>query len=87
MKLSRAIAYLENVKGHREAVPMRRYAGSTGRCAQGRFLESFHAPLCIEIGPVGNFEVHEMAGSVEATMGCWSGGGGIEGISSLEIFT
>jgi len=36
MKLSRAIAYLENVKGHREAVPMRRYAGSTGRCAQGK---------------------------------------------------
>jgi hypothetical protein len=23
--------------GKKEAVPMRRYAGSTGRCAQGRF--------------------------------------------------
>jgi len=36
MKLQRAIAYLENVKAHKEAVPMRRYAGGTGRCAQGK---------------------------------------------------
>ncbi|KAK8194153.1 60S ribosomal protein L17B [Zalaria obscura] len=35
-KLQRAVAYLENVKGHKEAVPMRRYAGSTGRTAQGK---------------------------------------------------
>ncbi|PGH15959.1 60S ribosomal protein L17 [Helicocarpus griseus UAMH5409] len=35
-KLQRAVAYLENVINHREAVPMRRYAGSTGRCAQGK---------------------------------------------------
>lgn len=34
-KLGRALTYLENVKGHAEAVPMRRYAGSTGRTAQG----------------------------------------------------
>lgn len=34
-KLQRAVAFLENVKEHKEAVPMRRYAGSTGRCAQG----------------------------------------------------
>ncbi|OAX77195.1 60S ribosomal protein L17, partial [Emergomyces africanus] len=33
-KLQRAVAYLENVMAHKEAVPMRRYAGSTGRCAQ-----------------------------------------------------
>ncbi|KAF8541241.1 60S ribosomal protein L17 [Trichophaea hybrida] len=36
MKLSRAIAFLENVKEHKEAVPMRRYNGSTGRTAQGK---------------------------------------------------
>ncbi|KAF2726107.1 60S ribosomal protein L17 [Polychaeton citri CBS 116435] len=35
-KLPRALTYLENVKGHVEAVPMRRYAGSTGRTAQGK---------------------------------------------------
>ncbi|KIW04960.1 60S ribosomal protein L17 [Verruconis gallopava] len=35
-KLDRALKYLENVKEHKEAVPMRRYAGSTGRCAQGK---------------------------------------------------
>ncbi|OCK92257.1 60S ribosomal protein uL22 [Cenococcum geophilum 1.58] len=35
-KLQRAVAYLENVMEHKEAVPMRRYAGSTGRCAQGK---------------------------------------------------
>ncbi|KAL1296743.1 hypothetical protein AAFC00_000213 [Neodothiora populina] len=35
-KLQRAVQYLENVKGHVEAVPMRRYAGSTGRTAQGK---------------------------------------------------
>ncbi|KAF2816045.1 60S ribosomal protein L17 [Mytilinidion resinicola] len=35
-KLPRAIAYLENVIEHKEAVPMRRYAGSTGRSAQGK---------------------------------------------------
>ena len=34
-KLQRAITFLENVKEHKEAVPMRRYAGSTGRTAQG----------------------------------------------------
>lgn len=34
-KLQRAITFLENVKEHTEAVPMRRYAGSTGRTAQG----------------------------------------------------
>ncbi|KZF19726.1 ribosomal protein L22 [Xylona heveae TC161] len=35
-KLQRAVQFLENVKSHTEAVPMRRYAGSTGRCAQGK---------------------------------------------------
>ncbi|KAF2197725.1 ribosomal protein L22 [Delitschia confertaspora ATCC 74209] len=35
-KLQRATAYLENVMEHKEAVPMRRYAGSIGRCAQGK---------------------------------------------------
>ncbi|OCK84280.1 ribosomal protein L22 [Lepidopterella palustris CBS 459.81] len=35
-KLQRAVTYLENVIEHKEAVPMRRYAGSTGRCAQGK---------------------------------------------------
>ncbi|KAK7535404.1 60S ribosomal protein uL22 [Phyllosticta citribraziliensis] len=35
-KLDRATKYLENVTEKVEAVPMRRYAGSTGRCAQGK---------------------------------------------------
>ncbi|KAH8658856.1 ribosomal protein L22/L17 [Tricladium varicosporioides] len=35
-KLQRAVAFLENVKEHKEAVPMRRYAGGTGRAAQGK---------------------------------------------------
>ncbi|KAK1237494.1 hypothetical protein MKX08_003119 [Trichoderma sp. CBMAI-0020] len=35
-KLQRAVQFLENVKEHKEAVPMRRYAGSTGRTAQGK---------------------------------------------------
>ncbi|KAF2274671.1 60S ribosomal protein L17 [Westerdykella ornata] len=35
-KLERALAYLGNVLEKKEAVPMRRYAGSTGRCAQGK---------------------------------------------------
>ncbi|KAL8773342.1 MAG: hypothetical protein Q9209_001736 [Squamulea sp. 1 TL-2023] len=35
-KLQRAVTYLNNVIGHSEAVPMRRYAGSTGRTAQGK---------------------------------------------------
>jgi large subunit ribosomal protein L17e len=34
-KLERALQFLENVKEKKEAVPMRRYAGSTGRTAQG----------------------------------------------------
>ena len=36
-KVTRALAYLENVKEKSEAVPMRRYAGSTGRTAQGAY--------------------------------------------------
>ncbi|EGX91491.1 60S ribosomal protein L17 [Cordyceps militaris CM01] len=35
-KLERALQFLENVKSHDEAVPMRRYAGGTGRTAQGK---------------------------------------------------
>ncbi|PGH28282.1 60S ribosomal protein L17 [Polytolypa hystricis UAMH7299] len=35
-KLQRAVAYLENVINHKEAVPMRRFAGDVGRCAQGK---------------------------------------------------
>ncbi|EME85705.1 uncharacterized protein MYCFIDRAFT_210309 [Pseudocercospora fijiensis CIRAD86] len=35
-KLQRALTYLENVQNKAEAVPMRRYAGSTGRTAQGK---------------------------------------------------
>ncbi|KAI9668630.1 MAG: 60S ribosomal protein L17 [Alyxoria varia] len=34
--LQKAVKYLEDVKGHRRAVPMRRYAGSEGRTAQGK---------------------------------------------------
>jgi len=35
-KLDRALTYLGNVLEHKEAIPMRRYAGSTGRTAQGK---------------------------------------------------
>ncbi|ORY71778.1 ribosomal protein L22/L17 [Pseudomassariella vexata] len=35
-KLVRAVKFLENVQTKTEAVPMRRYAGSTGRTAQGK---------------------------------------------------
>ncbi len=34
-KLERALTYLGNVMAKTEAIPMRRYAGSTGRTAQG----------------------------------------------------
>ena len=34
-RLERALTFLNNVLEHKEAVPMRRYAGSTGRTAQG----------------------------------------------------
>ena len=34
-RLQRAVRFLENVQEKKEAVPMRRYAGSTGRTAQG----------------------------------------------------
>ncbi|KAJ5361816.1 NAD-dependent D-isomer specific 2-hydroxyacid dehydrogenase [Penicillium brevicompactum] len=36
MKLSKALTFLENVTTKTMAVPMRRYAGSTGRTAQGK---------------------------------------------------
>ncbi|KAK6432371.1 60S ribosomal protein L17B [Oleoguttula sp. CCFEE 5521] len=35
-KLTRALAYLENVKTKTEVVPFRRYAGGTGRASQGK---------------------------------------------------
>lgn len=38
MKLQRALTFLNNVTEKAEAVPMRRYAGSTGRCAQGEWM-------------------------------------------------
>jgi large subunit ribosomal protein L17e len=36
-KLERAVKFLENVQEHKEAVAMRRFAGGTGRAAQGTF--------------------------------------------------
>ncbi|KAJ5391492.1 2-hydroxyacid dehydrogenase [Penicillium cosmopolitanum] len=36
MKLDKALTYLENVTKKSMAIPMRRYAGSTGRTAQGK---------------------------------------------------
>lgn len=41
-KVQRAIKYLENVKEFKQAVPMRRYAGGTGRDAQGTCGQSPH---------------------------------------------
>ncbi|KAI6246023.1 60S ribosomal protein L17 [Erysiphe necator] len=35
-KLQRAVKFLQNVQEKTEAVPMRRYAGGTGRAAQGK---------------------------------------------------
>ena len=35
-QLHKAIKYLENVREHKQAVPMRRYAGGTGRTGQGK---------------------------------------------------
>ena len=43
-KLQRALTYLGNVIEKKEAIPMRRYAGSTGRTSQG--MCGF--PLCGE---------------------------------------
>ena len=40
-KYDRAIEYLENVREMKEAIPMRRYAGSTGRSAQGMQWKSW----------------------------------------------
>jgi ribosomal protein L22 len=39
-KLQRAVKFLENVQEHKEAVPMRRYAGGTGRAAQGMGIKT-----------------------------------------------
>lgn len=41
MKLQKALTYLDNVTKKSMAVPMRRYAGSTGRTAQGEFRSKF----------------------------------------------
>jgi large subunit ribosomal protein L17e len=35
IKLERALTYLGNVLEKKEAIPMRRYAGGTGRASQG----------------------------------------------------
>jgi hypothetical protein len=34
------VKFLENVQEHKEAVAMRRYAGGTGRAAQGMCLDT-----------------------------------------------
>ncbi|KAL8978686.1 MAG: hypothetical protein Q9177_006335 [Variospora cf. flavescens] len=53
-KLQRAVTYLNNVIGHVEAVPMRRYAGSTGRTAQGIYVpSSFRLEKGEEKGRIG----------------------------------
>ena len=40
-KLQRAIAFLNNVTEKKEAVPMRRYNHSIGRCAQGTTIRFY----------------------------------------------
>jgi large subunit ribosomal protein L17e len=47
-KLQRALEYLENVREHKEAIPMRRYAGSTGRTGQGE-LEPHNGILAARV--------------------------------------
>ncbi|KAJ3075839.1 60S ribosomal protein L17 [Podochytrium sp. JEL0797] len=36
MSLKKAVAYLEAVKDHKRAIPVRRFAGGIGRCAQAK---------------------------------------------------
>ncbi|KAI4143001.1 MAG: hypothetical protein L6R39_004746, partial [Caloplaca ligustica] len=55
-KLQRAVTYLNNVIGHTEAVPMRRYAGSTGRTAQG--LQPLLQPADSAIAPSLTYPLH-----------------------------
>merc|ERR1711964_153188 len=45
-KLQRAVKFLENVQEHKEAVPMRRYAGGTGRASQGKQFGVSRANTC-----------------------------------------
>ena len=44
-KLQRALTYLDNVIEKKEVVPMRRYAGGTGRASQGMFDYSVHTGM------------------------------------------
>lgn len=53
-KLERAVKFLENVQEHKEAVAMRRYAGGTGRAAQG-MLHFLDIAILSAI-----FEVHQL---------------------------
>jgi len=41
MKLQKALTYLDNVTKKSMAVPFRRYAGSIGRTAQGKYPRGF----------------------------------------------
>ncbi|KAG5460420.1 MAG: ribosomal protein L22/L17 [Olpidium bornovanus] len=40
MKLSKALSYLEDVKGHKQCVPFRRFAGGVGRTAQAKAFKT-----------------------------------------------
>jgi len=51
-RLERALTFLGNVIEHKEAVPMRRYAGSTGRTAQGEWARFFFVGDAKELGTV-----------------------------------
>lgn len=69
MKLDRALRFLENVKIQAECVPMRRFAGSTGRCAQGEWF------LLLVSGLLGfNLEDLEMVNvKWKLELGVWTG--------------
>ena len=69
-KLERALTFLGNVLEHKEAVPMRRYAGSTGRTAQGEFAA---LELFIGVWWLGESNLEEK-GQINAMVlesGCW----------------
>jgi len=46
------VKFLENVQEHKEAVPMRRYAGGTGRAAQGMITLYYDSHMDMEMGNI-----------------------------------
>lgn len=61
MKLTKAFAYLGDVKDHKRVIPFRRFSGGVGRASQAKEFKATQGmlhPIVIQLGPLNICILH-----------------------------